>query len=349
MDNCSNFLFDSQIGNENHKYTVGFSFKHDVFNEILLNPLTNRDLSKTETVPGAYLQYTYNNQSKLVVLAGIRADYHNKYGAFVTPRIHAKYDLLENTKLRASIGKGYRTANVIADNSYLLASAKEFDIASNLEMEEALNIGVNLTQYFNLFGRELSISGEFYRTDFQNQVVVDMDTDFSKVMFYNLQGESFANNYQIETTYEILKGWTATAAMRYSDVQMTINNELRKKPLINDYKGLITTSYSTPLKKWQFDFTAQFNGGGRVPETPVAYHREDSFDPYTIINAQVTKFFRTWEVYIGSENLTNFTQSNPIIAAANPTSSDFDATKIWGPVHGRKMYIGFRFAIDREE
>lgn len=343
----SNFIFSSQMGSENHKYATGVSFKYDDFVETL----NDKQMNTTEIVPGAFFQYTYNNQNNLVVLAGIRADHHSDFGAFVTPRIHAKYDITENTKLRGSIGKGCRSAHAIADNSYLLASAKTIVLEDELKMEEAINMGLSLTQYFSLFGRELTLSGEVYRTSFQNQVIVDMDSDMSMIQFYNLDGESYSNNYQLETKYELLAGWSATAAIRYSDVKMTINDELREKPLINRYKGLFTTSYTTPLKKWQFDFTSQFNGGGRIPSTegsPVAYQRAEKFDPYTIINAQITKYFRKWDIYLGVENLTDFTQSNPIIAADDPSSTYFDATKIWGPIHGRKFYLGFRYSIERD-
>jgi hypothetical protein len=40
-------------------------------------------------------------------------------------------------------------------------------------------------------------------------------------------------------------------------------------------------------------------------------------------------------------------QSHPIIDAGNPRGDNFDATMIWGPVHGRKIYAGLRFNIDR--
>jgi hypothetical protein len=65
------------------------------------------------------------------------------------------------------------------------------------------------------------------------------------------------------------------------------------------------------------------------------------------MNAQITKYFKTWSIYAGSENLTNFTQMHPIINVENPGSNNFDATLIWGPLHQRKFYIGFRWALDR--
>jgi hypothetical protein len=131
------------------------------------------------------------------------------------------------------------------------------------------------------------------------------------------------------------------------DVQTTINGVLREKPLTNRYKSLLTTSYYTRLRKWQFDFTAQLNGGGRMPDPDAANPLwEKEFKSIAQLQCQITKKFKTWSVYAGSENLTGFVQKNPIISAADVNSPDFDASMVWGPVMGRTIYIGFRWAID---
>jgi len=181
-------------------------------------------------------------------------------------------------------------------------------------------------------------------------IKICLNRHIQTVYFYNLDGQSFANSYQIELNYEAIKGLDVLLAYRYSDVRMTINDVLMEKPLVNKYKGLINLSYQTNLKKWQFDFTAQFNGDTRLPSTasnPIAYQRELTAKPYTIFNAQITKYFLKWNVYLGVENLTNFTQNNPIIASDQPFSDFFDASMVWGPLVGRKFYLGFRYKIKK--
>ncbi|MPM68330.1 hypothetical protein SDC9_115262 [bioreactor metagenome] len=203
--------------------------------------------------------------------------------------------------------------------------------------------------YIPVFNKELSLTGEWYYTNFENQVVIDTDTDVHAVHFYNLDGKSFSHSIQFEASMEVVKGLTMTLAHRFNDVQTTIGGELREKPLTNRYKSLATASYQTPLKKWQFDFTAQFNGGGRMPDPDINNPLwNNEFPAYTIMNAQITKYFRTWSLYLGSENIGNFIQENPIIDVVNPLSNNFDATNIWGPTHGRKIYVGLRWSIDRD-
>jgi hypothetical protein len=176
-----------------------------------------------------------------------------------------------------------------------------------------------------------------------------MDSDPHKISFYNLDEKSYSHSTQVDLSTEIVTGLTVNIAHRVNIVKATIGGVLRDKPLTNKSKSLLTLSYQTPLKKWQFDYTAQFNGGGRLPDpdqiNPL-WHK--TFAPYTVMNAQITKYFKTWSVYLGGENLTNFMQHNPIIDVQNPQSANFDASMIWGPLHGRKLYIGMRWGINRE-
>lgn len=339
-----NLIYQNNInGNPNHQVSAGASFMFDDYTE----SLDSINFTRTEAVPGIFGQYTLNLDNKLVVLAGLRADFHNEYGLFLTPRVHTKYNLSEKFHLRGSIGMGYRSANVLAENSYLLASSRSIEIAGNLDQEKALNTGLNATLYLPLLGKDITLSADYYYTRFFQQVIIDTDSDPHNVSFYNLNGLSYSQSIQAQGNYEIVKGLNLTAAYRVTDVKMTIGNELQEKPLISRYKGLLALSYQTPLKKWQVDFTSQFNGGGRMP-TPNGDLWSSEFNPFTILNAQVTKYFRAWSFYIGGENLTNFKMETPIIDAGNPWGENFDASMTWGPVHGIVLYGGFRFSIDRK-
>lgn len=365
----ANYIFQSIFGNnENQKYSAGVTFNFDRFDEsfndfdiLALKPTKRADFVRSERVIGAFFQYTGAFWKKLTVMAGLRYDYHNLFGGFVTPRLHLAYAPDDFTMLKFSAGHGARTANILADNSYLLASTNSVYVNNKLlvehpeeldrlDMEQAWNFGVQLNRKFILFGRMLNINLDYYRTDFTNQVVVDNETEAGKVNFYNLDGDSYSNCYQMEVKYELIPRLDVTGAYRYNDVKSTIGGELKRAALQSKFKGLLNLSYYTNMKKWQFDFTAQFNGLGRIPLNPAipSDRQNDEFDTFTVMNAQVTKFFRKWSIYVGCENLGDFTQSNPILGADNPWSSGFDSSKIWGPVHGRKFYVGVRFAIDRD-
>ena len=344
---------------EKHTIDAGVSYRYDHYDEMslvydeLLNLIDYNPWSEDiESVPGAFLQYTYTDSAKVTLLAGMRYDFYRNHGVRFTPRVHLRYEITPKLTVRASAGKGYRTVHVRAENMFYMASSRTMIIDDDLDIEEAWNAGINLTGYIPLGGRELRLTGEVYRTSFIKQIVTDLDSSVDQVLFYNLDGQSWSNVIQLEAQLQPVTGLDITAAWRWNDVRQTIGGELREKPLTSRYKGLLTASYTTRMRKWQVDYTLQYNGPGRVPSTmsnPEPYMRHDSFSAYPVMNAQITKYFRLWSVYIGAENITGTRQHDPIIAADDPFGEYFDATMIWGPVHGRKIYAGFRFALNRPE
>lgn len=326
-----------------HNLSAGLSFNHDGFDEYsLLLP----DIKKTpdENVGGAYAKYTFNLDEKLVLMAGVRGDYSDLYGLFFTPRAHAKWTVNRHLKLRASAGKGYRTPRPMLENHNLLASSRRIIVDDDLKQEEAWNYGASMSLDFEILRKTLNINVEYYFTDFISQVVTDLDSDVHEVHFYNLDGISYSHTLQIDATYPFFEGFSLMGAFRLNDVKTTINGVLREKPLTSRYKGLLTATYKTPLEIWQFDLTLQINGGGRMPDH-APYGR---FEAYPILNAQIIKWFRWGNIYLGGENLTNFKQKNPIIGCHDPWGSDFDATMIWGPVDGIMAYIGVKWKLTKD-
>lgn len=345
----SNIIWQSAFDtNLEHKYNTGISFKFgnltQNLNDSSFNIIGEKDI---EIVPGTYFQYTGHLFEKISLIAGIRGDYHNNYGFLITPRINVKYNLTGNVIWKFSAGKAYRTPYVYAENSFLFASARNIIVTGQLGLEEALNYGSSLTFYIPIGKRDMTLQTEVYRTDFINQVVVDFETP-RQVKFYALDGKSFSNVFQTEAYYTLFEGFDLTLAFRYNDVKQTIAGNLLEAPLNSRYKGLLNFSYKTPMERWQFDFTAQFNGPGRIPKIHINDDFSTNFPSYTILNAQITKYFKHWEIYMGCENITNFTQNHPIISADMPFSEDFDSSLIWGPVHGRKFYLGIRFAFNKK-
>jgi Outer membrane receptor for ferrienterochelin and colicins len=340
----TNLMYEKEF-NLQHKLNAGLSYNYLNLAE---NATLSHPLFGKESTGGTYLEYTFNKDYKFILLAGLRADYSSMNDFFVTPRIHLKYNFSDYIHLRASAGKGFRTPLLMAENTYLMASGRKFVFEGKLDQEEAWNYGLNLGFYIPVNGNELTINTEWYYTDFQKQVVVDLDTDPHEVSFYNLDGRSYSSVFQVEASYPFFRGFNLTAAYRWMDVKTTYQGILKKKPLTSDYKALITASYQTPMRKWQFDLTSQFNGGGRMPEPSVQNPLWDKdFSSYTILNAQVSRFFRVWSIYTGVENILDFTQKNRIIAHENPWHENFDASMVWGPVHGRKFYVGLRYHIPR--
>lgn len=346
----ANVLFDSYIVNDHHKYSIGASYSYDKYDEMWIDSTMKR----IEHVPGAFAEYVFSDEHHWTVIGGFRADYNSYYDRlFYTPRLHVRFRTESELALRLSAGKGYRSPNVLAENSTMLASSREIvfvDQAEKPKMEEAWNYGVNISKHFDVGEKEIQLLVDAYRTDFVNQIVIDRDADAHQILIYNLKGKSYSNCAQIQVDYELFKDFDISAAFRYTDVKMTINDTLREKPFVNRYKGLLTLSYAPGT--WQFDLITQFNGDSRVPslkgnETAVNDGQDIGRSPfYVIMNAQVTKKLgKYWEIYAGGENLTNYKQDHPIVSASDPYNEDFDASMVWGPLSGIRAYLGVRFQV----
>ena len=353
-----------------HRLSAGLSVNYDRYKENLsLLPVV---LDRDEVTPGIFAEYSYTYADQLSLVAGVRADWSSRYGFFFTPRANVRYSPFTWWTVRGSVGMGYRSPNAIADNAFMLPSARQLVLTQDIKQEKAVNAGLSTTFYIPMGSKELQLSAEYYYTHFLNSVIVDMDQNAHEVHIYNqsdiLGAKSFAHSAQIEATMEVLRGWTWTAAFRWTDIQQTTIGvdgiaALRQKPLTNQFKGVITTSYQTPLKKWQFDITAQFNGGGRMPDGLNTYWLTSSaahqfyeapdgslrYKWYPQLMAQITKYFRTCSIYLGAENMTNFKQESPIIGAMQPFDNHFDASMAWGPISGWKIYLGFRYDLERPE
>jgi outer membrane receptor for ferrienterochelin and colicins len=305
-------------------------------------------MDRNEWNSGAFFEYTFDISDKFALIAGIRGDYDSRFGFLVTPRLHLRANLTKNITLRGSIGKGYRSPNLLAENSSVFVSQRVLYFAPDLGNEEAWNYGLNFSWNFNMFKQKAELSIDAYRTSFVKQIVVDQDSLPTAVFFYNLDGKSYANSLQAQLTFSPARQFTITAAFRLNDVKITEGGDLRQKAMVNQYKGLLSLSYATKFEKWKFDLTGQLNGPARIPDTdkmPAKLQRPDHSPVWINLLAQVTKKFKHFDVYVGGENLTNFRQMDPISEYWKPYHTHFDASMAWGPVVGITVYAGIRLMI----
>lgn len=348
----ANLIYQTILGNTNHILKSGLSTLVDNYDETFR--LTN--YKRNEVVPGAFAEYAYTHSTKFNLVAGIRGDYHNIFGAFATPRLHVRYAPFKKTVLRASIGRAQRTANIFAENMGYMASNRSFMVQSaagsanpyGLNPEVAWNSGVNLTQKFVLDYRDGAVSVDYYYTHFQNQVVVDVE-DAHSVQFYNLKGLSFANSLQAQADYELIHNLDLRLAYRWYDVRTSYGNTLKERPLVAAHRAFANIGYET-RNKWKFDYTVQWIGSKRIPSLH-SHHgggvTAESYSPsFWQMNAQISKSWNDkLEVYVGGENLTNYMMHDPIVGASNPYGVGFDASMIWGPIMGANFYGGFRYKL----
>ena len=354
FEGYASLMFERKWGSL-HALSAGLSLNYDNYRQ-KYRFLPQSDgmlirLPERETVPGAYAQYTLNYDEKLIGMAGVRIDHSSLYGTFATPRLHIRYNPTYDLSFHLSAGSGSRSPHPLAEFSYLMASSREIILPAELKMEKGWNFGAGLSDTFNIFDRSFTVSGEYYFTLFNHQLAVDLNEDPHKAII-SCNNKSRNHAFQVELNADIIQDMTLTAAYRFTDIKTDFGNGVYvKKPLSSTHKGLFTLNYAPDMGKWQFDVTLSVNGGGEMP-TPYRLNDgslswSETFPTFCSLNIQVTKNFRHWSIYAGGENITNYRQKNPIISASDPWGPDFDATMVWGPLHGAVAYIGFRYNITK--
>ena len=354
----SNLLFSSIITNTKNKFTTGVNFTYDKYKEFVAVNFA-QDFSRIDNSVGAFFEYDFDNLDNFQVVAGIRVDNHNRLGTFVTPRLHIRYNPWKDAVIRASAGRGKRAANIFAENQQLFASSRNFSILNidgklyGLNPEIAWNYGLSFIQDFKLFGRDSGIVLDYYRTDFQNQAVVDVDFSPQEVVFYNLEGKSVANSFQAEFNIELKKHLNFKTAYKYYDVNTDYIVGNLQKSLQAKNRFFANLAYETHIldkgQQWKFDATYNWLGKQRLPKTtsnPAAYQLSEFGEAFGVVNAQVARTFSsTFEMYVGGENIGNYKQNNAIVGANDPFGAYFDSSMIYGPTFGSMYYVGLRFKI----
>ncbi|MBT8270116.1 MAG: TonB-dependent receptor, partial [Bacteroidia bacterium] len=351
----SNVIYNSIISDSRHKVKMGVSFTYDQYEELA----DDLEFNRNERSLGGFFEYSFDDLADLTLTAGIRFDTHNLLGNFITPRFHMRYTPWEKSALRFSFGRGKRSANIFAENQRLFASSRVIDITNSggniygLDPEIAWNYGISYLQGFNLLGRKGDIIFDFYRTDFQNQVVVDWE-DPQRIRFYNLDGKSFANSFQVEFNHNSFENFDIRLAYKYYDVEIDFEDGTKQQPLTPRHRVFANAEYKTFLTEtggqWKFDLTMNWLGEQRFPSTELnqpEFQLSEFTPSFATLNVQVTKVFSPkFELYLGGENITNVKQSNPIVASDQPFSDAFDSTFVYGPIFGSMYYAGLRYKLN---
>ncbi len=349
-----------ELNYANNDLKTGISFRYlnleeDIaFTDTFLHRSYAGIYKRMENIPGLFAEHTLRFfNDKVTWIAGIRGDHHDQHGFQLTPRTMVKFDLAPQTILRANIGTGWRTVNLFSENIGLLVSSRDIIIAEQLLPEKALNFGVNLTQKFETKDHNLAgyFSIDYYRTDFQNQIFPDYDTDPTRAIIQNFTGTSISNGFQAELYLKIYQRFELKTGYNFLDVFRETGGIRQVLPFNPKHKVLTTFSYKPLSNQFHIDMNMHWYGTQRIPDTksnPVEFQRPDVSQPYTLFNVQITYNFEKFEVYAGCENISDFRQKQPIISWQDPFSPYFDTSSVWGPTRGREIYLGIRFKIFRD-
>ena len=364
----ANLLYQNVIS-DSHQFTLGLNGTFDRYNEDfartvwVLGPVSDSKDGATDLAnAGVFGEYTYRAGDKFTAIAGLRGDWFPGQGFKASPRVTFKYMPVDEIVIRANGGRGLRYSTPLIDNIGVFSTGKQFVGSYNDHiLEDAWTFGGNMTYYLPIGASSNSyISLDYFKTQFDQQMVVDYELGHNQISFYALDGDrSFTDNFQLDFSIDPIERFNITTTFRYTNAMIELKGQgLVEKPMTSRFKGVLNLQYATNLNRWIFDFTASLNGSCRVynfmenlqDADGNLIYKNGRTPVYPMLYAQVTRRFKGWDVYMGAENLTNFTQKNPILGTTlngyvNPRVPSFDASCIWGPLMGIKAHIGFRFTL----
>jgi len=351
----SSFLYNSILGNTMNKFKAGLNFSYDDFEELV--DFENKKYNRIDKSIGGFFEYSYDNLDKLSLVAGLRYDIHNNMGSFFTPRFHLRFQPLDKSVFRFSIGSGRKSSNIFSENQGVFSSGRNIKILAKtasgkfygLNPEKAWNYGISFRQGFALNNQEGDVTIDYYITDFQNQIIVDFEKQ-GELQFYNLEGKSFAKSFQIEIDYSINNNINLKSAFKNYDVKKQYNSGFKQNPLTPKNRFFINLDFSSNLNEnnaqWRFDFTYNWIGKQRLPLHSGQSSLKGYSPSYVLMNTQLTRVFsEKFDIYLGAENLGSYTQNNPILGNENPFGTNFDSTLIYAPINGAMIYLGLRLKL----
>jgi outer membrane receptor protein involved in Fe transport len=334
------FLYQTIWKDTRHQIKMGASYLWDQFDEKFRDSSWNR----TEHVPGIFVEWHEKPQNlPLDLIVGLRADRHNLYGGFLTPRFNLKWNLTDNNIIKISYGTGFRTVNALVENIGFFASGRQWIVEEAPQAERSQILGGSFIKMMDWFGREWVLTLDYYETHFQNQWLVDVE-ESGTLRMYNQKAPSFSKSFQAELNGEVLDGTTLRLAYKYDDPRSGFSGGTKIRPLVEQHRFLANTGWESYNGKWLADATVTYTGRKRLPSYYALPQTVLGYSPgFFLVNGQVTKKFKFADWYVGVENALNFRQHHPIVGA--PIGPGFDAAMVWGPIMGRNVYLGMRYKI----
>jgi outer membrane receptor for ferrienterochelin and colicins len=356
-----------------HNLLLGSAYRYTKYDDN--TPATSseggsRNFPSEIHLPGVFLQDEIRFTAKHSLLAGLRYDYNSVHGNIFSPRLNYKWVSEDkSTVFRASVGNGFRVANVFTEDHAALTGAREVVFTEELSPERSWNTNLNLVKkIYSDQGNYLGLDGSVFYTHFTNRIVPDYETNPNQIIYANLDGSAVSKGISLNVDAVWQSGFKILAGATLMDVSLEDGGEKVRQLLTERFSGVWTIGYSFQNMGLTVDYTGNVYSPMRLPLLGELDDRP-AFSPWwSIQNIQLTKSLGSkWEIYGGVKNLLNFTPpansiarafdpfdrgvefdpaGNVLATPSNPNPLTFDPTYVFAPNQGIRGFLGLRFTLD---
>jgi outer membrane receptor for ferrienterochelin and colicins len=346
----SNLLWDKRIGGR-HDILSGLTLRYQEYND---NTPATPSVDKT-FIPGIFVQDEFTATDKLTLLGGMRYDLHSNHGSIFAPRLNLKWKPGSHTTMRLNSGTGFRVVNLFTEDHAALTGSRTVVIEEKLDPEESYNVSLNFQHMFVIKESYANLDIDFFNTYFRNKIIPDYATDQNLIIYDNLDGHSISRGASFAWSHTFVKPFKYSIGGTFLDVF-----SVQKDPEGNTvnlpelfapgFAGVFSVSYNIKKYDVSIDYTGKVVGPMHLPTYEEPFSRPERSGWFSLQNIQVTKKARKgFELYFGAKNILDYTQDSPLIDPANPFGDTFDTAYAWGPLQGRRFFLGFRWNLERKE
>ena len=324
-----------------HKLVFGTNLTLENFRKP--NPDSTLLTSYNYSTIGFFAQDDWQFTPKFSLQTGLRVDNHNTFGTFVLPRISLLSKPFEKWTVRLSVGTGYKTPNVFANQTPVnsLTSVNYWNLTpldANVKPENSIGSNIDVA-YSTHIGEHFSIQLDqaFYYTNITNPIVASAITNqANRTRLTNASYDinSIGTDTYLRMQYDALElylGFNHTIAKRSG------SGESAYLPFSPQDKFSLTLAY-TVENKWRFGIESSFVGNQYL------YDNQRVKD-YSFWAGSVERKFGTHlSLILNAENILNIKQSDyEKVVTGTPEKPSFNP--IWAPQEGAIANLALRYKL----
>lgn len=351
-------LWDKKI-NKHHDALFGASLRYNVYDD----NTSITALPNSVIMPGIFAQDEITFGAGKQLLLGARWDYHSQHGNILAPRVNYKWTINEHHTFRIGAGNGFRVVNLFTEDHAALTGARQLVIEGNLKPEKSYNINVNLLKHMHWGNAHINMELSAFYNHFTNKIIPDYLTNSNQVIYRNLNGAAISRGVSVNMDVKSNLPLTLNAGLTYMDVFQKNNTSKEKLPIVQ--MPAITATWAAGYKfahQLSVDLTGNYTGTMHMPVVDND-PRPSKSPAFTIVNVQVTKQIKDWQLYAGIKNLFNYLPITPVLRPndpfdkdqgndfgnpqVNPIGATFDPNYSYAAMQGTRLYMGFRFKLGK--
>lgn len=258
----------------------------------------------------------------------------------VAPRLNVKWSPDPRWDVRLNTGRGYRRVHLFTEEHAALDGSRRVEVAGPLRPELSWNASASAHAAWG--GDRGVVEGgvHAFATEFRDRLLADYTTDPDVVLYRNVAGRGRTRGVGADATCSTPRGLNVTLGATWLRAEIVEAGQVREVEFAPRWTG--SAGIEQAHGRWTFSVQGQTTGPMRLP--PVPGHPDIS-PPFALVHTQVGRTLGAHTVSIGLKNATDTRQPAPLIAPDAPFSPAFDASRIYGPIEGRRGFIEWRMHL----